>query len=142
MLSRYKLRGTTLAEVLVVMAVSGIVLLVATEGFALFRGYTSALTGRIAENSRFYDGYYRLEELASSADSITGENGTVMIWRGGVGSELMLRDSMLIVSYGSVSDTLIRGVRELSMEDSLVVTFAGLRLAYAKYNNRPTRART
>ncbi len=134
MLSRIKVRGMTLAEVLVVMIVAGVVLIVITEGFTLFRSYTANLEWRIAENSRFYDGYYRLEELATGADSITGESGSVMIWRGGAGAELVQRDSMLIAFYGSASDTLMFGVRKLALGDSLVMEAEGLRLSYGKCN--------
>jgi hypothetical protein len=130
MLSNSKLRATTLAETLVVMVVAGIVLLVVTEGFVLFRNHTAGLAGRITENSRFYDGYYRLEEMAAGADSITGENGRAIFWRGGERTELVLRDSMLIAFYGSISDTLIQGVGRLAVEDSLMVTVQGLRLTY------------
>jgi hypothetical protein len=130
MLSNSKLRATTLAEVLVVMVVAGIVLLVATEGFALFRGYTAGLAERIAENSRFYDGYYRLEEMAAGADSITNDGRMVMLWRGGVGTGLALRDSMLVAFYGTANDTLMRGVGKLALDDSLVIEMEGLRLTY------------
>ena len=126
------MRGTTLAEMLVMMIVSGVVLLAVTEGFALFRGYTANLAGRIEENSSFYDGYYRLGELAAGADSITGENGAATLWRGGVKTELALHDSMLVAFYGAVSDTLMHGVERLAVDDSLVVVVRGLNLSYRK----------
>ncbi len=130
---RSKLRGTTLVEMSVVMIVAGIVLLIVMEGFALFRRYTGDLVGRITENSRFYDGYYRLGELATGADSITGDDGKAVCWQGGVPTELVLCDSQIIARYGDLRDTLMHGAGALRVEeDSLVVIVRGLKLTYRK----------
>lgn len=114
----------TLTETLVVMIVAGIVFLSVIDGLGLLRRYTTTVADRITANSRFYDGYYRLEDIVTSADSISLSDDGALCWRGGSEITIALLDSALIAGYGSIIDTLMYDVETLRTThapDSLVV---------------------
>ncbi|MCL2562128.1 MAG: hypothetical protein FWE10_07430 [Rikenellaceae bacterium] len=111
-----RVRAMTLAEVLVMMIVAGVVFLAVMDGFGLLRRHAMKVAGRITENSSFYEGYYRLEELVANADSITRNDSGAIFWRGGAqAAGVALIDSMLIARYAAVSDTLMRRVEMLRL---------------------------
>jgi hypothetical protein len=109
------LGALTLTETLVIMVVAGVVFLGVMDGFGLLRRYAAVTSRRIVENGSFYEGYYRLEALVASADSITG-GGVATFWRGGAQSAtLFLQDSMLIARHGALNDTLMQRVEALRL---------------------------
>ncbi len=119
-----RIPAMTLTETLVVMIVAGIVFLSVMDGLGLMRRHTAAVGDRITANSRFYDGYYRLEDIVTGADSITRSDGGALCWRGGREVTIAMLDSALIAGYGSVTDTLMHNVETLHTThrpDSLVV---------------------
>jgi hypothetical protein len=135
-MNKITLRGATLAEVLVMMIVAGVVLTAVMDGLGLLRRYTVDLAGRIAANGDFYNGYYRLADLVAGADSITGEKDAVVCWRAGTEIGIVMRDSMLVAAYGRMNDTLISRVEGLRFErDTLTATVLvggdTLRLSFA-----------
>ena len=70
------------------------------------------------ENGRRRDGYFRLESLAASADSIrTGREG-VAVYYGSRESALALCDSALVYRSGEFRDTLLTGVAGLRLSGS------------------------
>ena len=133
--SKYKYRGSTLAEVLVVMIVAGVVFLSVMDGFGLLRRHTMRVAERITGNSRFYEGYCRLEELATGSDSVReGRGGCVVFWRGGEATAMMtLKDSMLVCEYRQLTDTLMYNVESIqAARDTILVAFsAGPAISFA-----------
>lgn len=99
----------TLVETLVVMIISGVVFLSVFEGFSLFRKYALHVTEKVNRNIEFYDGYYKLESLITSADSVVAvENGTVEIYRAGnIHCRLNQSDSTILNTIGDFEDRLL-----------------------------------
>lgn len=123
----------TLTETLVVMIVAGIVFLSVMDGLGLMRRHTAAVADRITANSRFYDGYYRLEDIVTGADSITRGDPGAILWRGGTEIRVSLIDSILVAGYGSVSDTLMHDVETMRTKhapDSLIVVLNNLTISF------------
>ena len=113
----HTLRASTLVETLVMMLVAGIVFAV-MDGLTLFTRLQARRTGTLLENGRRRDGYFRLESLAASADSIrTGREG-VAVYYGSRESALALCDSALVYRSGEFRDTLLTGVAGLRLSGS------------------------
>ncbi len=126
-----KLRASTLAEMLVVILVSAVVLAAVMDGMGIFGRYTSGLAVRIGEGSRFRESYYLLEHMTSTADSLTEEEGRIAAWRGGQQAGVLYqRDSLLLVLRRQRTDTLFSGLASFvayplnreGQPDSLVVS--------------------
>jgi hypothetical protein len=110
-----KLSASTLAEILVVILVTGVVLTAVIEGLGLFGRHTAGLSARIVESGQIREGYFLLDHLITTADSITHVEGRITSWRGGEPrGVLYLRDSMLLNSSAARPDTLLRGVIALN----------------------------
>ncbi len=121
------LRASTLAEMLFVIVITGIVLACVIDGLGLFGRTASSLSGRLVENGRFRESYTRLEELVASSDSLTDHEGRVTAWRGGnPGVVLYQRDSLLLALVARQTDTLFSGVVSLALfpADSLSLVLA------------------
>lgn len=126
------LRGSTLAETLVMMLVAGIVFLTIMDGLSLFSRLQARRIETLTAAGRQRDGYYRAVSLISRADSIlSGVSGHLDLYHGGCRSELSLRDSSLVFSGGDFRDTLLPGVGTLRLEtggsapDTVTIGFAG-----------------
>jgi len=123
----HTLRGSTLVETLVMMLVAGVVFLAVMDGLTLFTRLQTQRAVALLENGRRRDGYFRLESLASGADSIRSERRGVAIFRGGRYSMLILCDSALVYRAGEFRDTLLSGVAGLRLSgtdpDTLEVDF-------------------
>jgi len=106
------LRATTMAELLVVMVLSGIVFLSVMDGLGMFRRYATKMAGRIEEAGRFYGDFMRLDGLVSDCDSaLSTDEGLIEIYRNGVKcASLAKADSALLAFIGPQPDTLLRGV--------------------------------
>lgn len=111
------LRALTLTEVLVVMLIAGILFLSVMEGMWLFRRQTDSIVTRITRNLRFYEGYYRLEDIITSTDSIASIGGDRILCRKSPSENitLFLCDSVLIANYRNHTDTLFTRVERLQV---------------------------
>jgi len=104
-----------MAELLVVMVLSGIVFLSVMDGLGIFRRYAEKMAGRIEEAGRFYGDFMRLDGLMSDCDSaLLADESMVEIYRTGVRCASLARaDSVLLAFIGPSQpqpDTLLRGV--------------------------------
>lgn len=125
------LRGSTLAETLVMMLVAGIVFLAIMDGLTLFGRLQARRIETLTAAGRQTEGYYRAVSLISRADSIlSAASGCLELYCGGRRSELSLRDSSLVFSGGDFRDTLLPGVGTLRLEtggsapDTVTIGFA------------------
>ena len=89
------MHGSTLVETLVMMLVAGIVFLGVMEALSLFSGITARRSAALYEIGVQRDGFYRLEQLLSTADSLTARITTLS----------------LLCSVGRREDALLFGVR-------------------------------
>ena len=118
------LRGSTLAETLVMMLVSGIVLLAVTEGLALFFRLQIRQAETLFAAECVREGFYRTEWLVTFADSVTndargfGEDVSLRVWRNGCATSLRLSDSVLLYTDGGFRDTLLRNVSALRLMEN------------------------
>ncbi len=107
------------------MIVAGVIFLAVMDGLVVFNRYTQRKTAEITANMRLYDGYYRLQYLAATADSVSSGTGSVRLFCQGNGfADLAEMDSLLIASLGPMADTLITGISRLRISDSRQTTGA------------------
>lgn len=148
-----RLRAFTMAELLVIMIISGAVFLSVMEGVTMFRKYSLSMAQRIGHNSRFFTAYCRLDDMIINADSIrsTEEGDCELFYEDKIRYRLSKKDSMLVVYTESFKDTLLINVAGLSVTDKeeglltegnvsvIVVTSAGeeLRLSFRTENDMP-----
>lgn len=104
------LRGSTLAETLVMMIVAGIVFLSVMDGMTLFTRLQTQRIEALAANGQLVDGYFRAEMLIAAADSLCGEGPELILYSNGSLRVLALRDSALIVLAEGFRDTLMTGI--------------------------------
>ncbi len=118
-----ELRASTLVELLVTMIVAGITVLAVMDGLNLIARLHAERTRRLRSFGERIEGFYRLDELIESADSLVrGEYGEAEIWKDGSRKELFSCDSLLICRREDFSDTLMRGIAGMRMSaDSLFV---------------------
>ena len=72
---KHTLRGSTLAETLVMMLVAGIVFLAAMEALTLVSRLVARRAAVLVEAGRQHDGIFRLGQLLTTADSVRGAEG-------------------------------------------------------------------
>ena len=119
---KHTLRGSTLAETLVMMLVTGIVFLAAMEALTL----VSRLVARRAAVARRgpgrqRDGIFRLGQLLTTADSIRSAEGgadageCMHLYRAGGETTLTTRDSAAVFVAGEFRDTLLRRVGHMRL---------------------------
>lgn len=112
-----RLRGSTLAETLVMMLVAGIVFLAVMDGMTLFSRLQVRRTEALLSSGRLSHGYYRLVALVARADSIrTRVPGLLDLYSGDGYAELSLRDSVLVYRAGEFRDTLLTGIGMLRLD--------------------------
>ena len=109
---RGKLRGSTLPEMLVLLALTGIILLTVFDGFSLFEKFRQRVIRETGESVADVSGYYRIGELFFRADSIIGNRDTLMFYeKGAVQTAIIIKDSALIARKGEyMADTLLSGI--------------------------------
>ena len=140
--NKCSLRASTLAELLVVMVVSSIILLLLTDGLNLFGRYSQIITNRVLRNAEIWNSYCRLESLVTSADSLLlTPAGKVEVYNRGEAGTLSLSDSILLFSRNDTRDTLFQTVTGMGISparygnDSLSITLSvndeRLRIAFA-----------
>ncbi|MBQ4279829.1 MAG: hypothetical protein IJC16_07750 [Rikenellaceae bacterium] len=106
-----RLHASTLAELLVLMIVAGVVFLAVMDGLGVARRYFDRVADRIGSGQAQYEGYCRIESLAGRADSMTREADAVALWIPGEDPiRLTICDSALIVVTGNLRDTLLHPV--------------------------------
>ena len=108
------LTGSTLAETLVMMIVAGVIFLSVMDGLTLFTRLQTQRAAALVENGRAAEGYYRLENLITDADSICDEAGGLVLFRSGQQGLLAIRDSILLYVAADYRDTLFRAAENLS----------------------------
>lgn len=102
-------KAFTLAETLVVMVISGIVLISVLDGFTLFEKFRCRISGDIVSSAGAMQDYFRLERLFQSSDSITGDMGRMDFFRGGRAQAAIIIDgSLLVLTTDGRKDTLTR----------------------------------
>ena len=114
---KHTLRGSTLAETLVMMLVAGIVFLAAMEALTLVSRLVARRAAVLVEAGRQRAGIFRLGQLLTTADSVRGAAG------GGTGELLYLyraggettRDSAAVFVAGEFRDTLLRRVGHMQL---------------------------
>lgn len=104
------LRGSTLAETLVMMIVAGLVFLSVMDGLTLFTRLQTQRVEALWANGRLVDGYFRTQTLIAAADSVCGEGPELILHSNGSQRVLVLRDSALIVLAEGFRDTLMTGI--------------------------------
>lgn len=138
------LKASTLAELLVVMVVTSILLLSVTDGLTLFGRYTRLITEKVTRNGEVWEGYCHLESLVASSDSLAlMPSGRIEVYQAGVAAELSVGDSVLSFSREGKKDTLLCSVAGIDVSasasgnDSLLVFIAigqrRLRIAFAPH---------
>lgn len=105
------LRGSTLAETLVMMLVAGIVFLAAMEALTLVSRLVARRAAVLVEAGRQRDGIFRLGQLLTTADSIRSAEGggtgeLLYLYRAGGETTLTTRDSAAVFVAGEFRDTL------------------------------------
>ena len=126
------MHGSTLVETLVMMLVAGIVFLGVMEALSLFSGITARRSAALYEIGVQRDGFYRLEQLLSTADSLTAPDHypvtALLRWEKGRCSSLRSEDSVLLWQSESFRDTLLRRVGQMRFyrgsADTLAVDIA------------------
>lgn len=123
------MHGSTLVETLVMMLVAGIVFLGVMEALSLFSKIMTRRSAVLYEIGLQRDGFYRLEQLLSTADSLTIPDHypvpALFRWEKGRCSSLRCEDSVLLWQSESFRDTLLRRAGQMRLyrgkEDTLVV---------------------
>ncbi len=141
-----ELRASTLVELLVAMIVAGITILAVTDGVSLLARVYAERIRRLRAYGESIEGFYRLDELVTYADSIgRGGYGEAMIWKNGRRTELFVCDSSLICRSDGFCDTLLRGIGGMritadsifvNIGDTLAPAFPMPVSAAAEYNRR------
>lgn len=141
-----ELRASTLVELLVTMIVAGITILAVTDGVRLFAKVYVERICRLRAYGESIEGFYRLDELITYADSIEcGGYGEAEIWNNGRRTELFACDSSLICRSDGFCDTLLRGIEGMritadsifvNIGDTLAPVFPMPVSAIAEYNRK------
>ncbi len=76
-------KAFTLAETLVVMVISGIVLVGIIDGFMLFEKFRRRIAGNMVMSSAAMEEYFLLERLFHSSDSIAGSGRSMEFYKKG-----------------------------------------------------------
>ncbi|MDR2653239.1 MAG: prepilin-type N-terminal cleavage/methylation domain-containing protein [Prevotellaceae bacterium] len=111
------IKAFTLAELLVVMIIAGIIMLSIMEGFALIHRITFDKQTQITENMDIYDAYYHLENVISNSDSVaTDDNGNLTFYNDSNYHSAIYKDnSCLIMNFAGISDTVLKNISELRL---------------------------
>lgn len=152
---KHTLRGSTLAETLVMMLVTGIVFLATMEALTLVSRLVARRAAVLVEAGRQRDGIFRLGQLLTTADSVrSGEGGgdageCMYLYRAGGETTLTTRDSAVLYVAGEFRDTLLRRVGHMRLlrcdaaADTLEIDVEGhmlklpvLRPAWESYGRR------
>lgn len=118
---KHTLRGSTLAETLVMMLVAGIVFLAAMEALTLVSRLVTRHAAVLVEAGRQRDGIFRLGQLLITADSVRGAEGGVdagermYFYRAGREAALTTCDSAAVFVAGEFRDTLLRRVGHMRL---------------------------
>ena len=110
------LPASTLAETLVVMILTGIVLLSVFDGFSLFERLLRRMQGDLEESMDRAESLHRLQSLFAGADSIRGDAFRMELYRQGeIREEIAIDDSLLIIRRPGMEvspDTVLRRVSD------------------------------
>ena len=117
---KHTLRGSTLAETLVMMLVAGIVFLAAMEALTLVSRLVARRAAVLVEAGRQRAGIFRLGQLLTTADSVRGAAGggtgeLLYLYRAGGETTLTTRDSAAVFVAGEFRDTLLRRVGHMQL---------------------------
>lgn len=118
---KHTLRGSTLAETLVMMLVAGIVFLAAMEALTLVSRLVARRAAVLVEAGRQRDGIFRLGQLLITADSVRSAEGGVdagecmHLYRAGREAALTTCDSAAVFVAGEFRDTLLRRVGHMRL---------------------------
>ena len=126
------MHGSTLVETLVMMLVAGIVFLGVMEALSLFLRITAQRSAALYEIGIQRDGFYRLEQLLSTSDSLTETDhypvNALLRWEKGRCSSLQCEDSVLLWQSDVFRDTLLCRVGQMRFyrgsADTLAVDIA------------------
>lgn len=132
----------TVAELLVIMIISGAVFLSVMEGTALFRKFGAAIAGRIGRNSGFFADYCRLDDMVRHADSIRAvEKGACEIYYEGIICyRLVEKDSVLVAYADGFRDTMsvkISGLSVVSEKSGCSARYLSVILVTSKGDELP-----
>ena len=116
---KHTLRGSTLAETLVMMLVAGIVFLATMEALTLVSRLVARRAAVLVEAGRQRAGIFRLGQLLTTADSVRGAAGggtgeLLYLYRAG-GETTLTRDSAAVFVAGEFRDTLLRRVGHMQL---------------------------
>lgn len=119
-----KLAGWTLAELLVVMILTGLIFMAALDGTDLVRRFILRKTLEWTASATLLDSYSRINDLFSQADSLScGESGCTLHREHRTLASISQEQGWLICSCRQQADTLFRtSVRLLVRQDSLQLT--------------------
>ncbi|MDR2293309.1 MAG: type II secretion system GspH family protein [Prevotellaceae bacterium] len=111
------IKAFTLAELLVVLIIAGIIMLSIMEGFGLVRRITLDKQTQIAENMDIYDAYYHLENIINNSDSVVADNnGNLTFYADSDYRSLMYREnSFLLINFAGINDTVLKNISDLRL---------------------------
>lgn len=111
------LKASTLAEMMVVMIISGIIIGLLFDGVNIFRKYSNVITTHFLASNKLLTTSNHLTSLIENSDSLKQEQEQeIIIYRkGAIFSEIRLSDSLLIIC----NDTLSLKVTEIEVKTSL-----------------------
>lgn len=116
-ISDKKLRGTTMAELLVVMIVSGILFLLLFDGLSIVQQYGRILDKKLFEKSGLLYSHQVFEALLEKTDSIRrNENELCLYMSEGSDIERLYMDSACILFHKTeCTDTLFTGLINIEL---------------------------
>lgn len=104
----------TLAEMLVVIIVSGILTMLLTDSMDLVNRYVRRVSDNWQEGNGLLNGYRNLDALLQRCDSAREENGRLCFYRQDAEPAMLERtDSLLIYTQDERRDTLFRSLATL-----------------------------
>ena len=106
-------RAATLAEMLVVIVVSGILFIALFDGVNLVKRYMNRLNRGLSTGHVLLDDFQQMDHLFRTSDSVLLVDEKFHFYRDGERSASgEVRDSMWLYTWESGQDTLFRGVEE------------------------------
>lgn len=109
------LKASTLAEMMVVMIISGIIIGLLFDGVNIFRKYSNIITTHFLASNKLLTTSSHLTSLIENSDSLKQEQEIIIYRKGAIFSEIRLSDSLLIIN----NDTLPLKVNEIEVKPSL-----------------------
>ena len=117
--TRNTVSASTLAELLIVMIISGVVFLLVFDGIQISRKLSIRLASRLTQNNDLMSQYFILEELFQNRDSVSYSGNRLFFSKNGEHIEnITLENNRLIVTRAHHTDTLFQQVTKWDIKSS------------------------